>query len=264
MTLATSLSAATASGTSGADLFLWAAIPYLCLGIFVVGHVWRYRHDQFGWTSRTSQLLEKRWLRLASPLFHVGMLMVIGGHAVGLFVPQSWTDGVGISDHVYHTVAVTAGTIAGVALLVGFGLLCARRLLTGRIRTKTDGSDKVLFPLLAVVTVIGFAANVGLNIVGDGYNYRETISVWIRGIATFQPDPGMMADVPLGFQLHVLSAFVLFAVWPFTRLVHVWSVPIGYLVRPYVVYRYRSAPRPGQVGRAVPSQRSSSAARAWR
>ena len=138
-----------AASVSGADLLLWVAVPYICLAVFVVGHIWRYRQDQFGWTSRTSQLFEHRWLRWASPLFHLGAFMVIGGHVVGLAIPDSWTEAAGISEHAYHTTAVWAGSVAGVAMVAGLGMLCARRLLTRRIRLGTDRSDKVLFPLLS-------------------------------------------------------------------------------------------------------------------
>ena len=91
------------------DTFLWVIVPYLCLTTFVVGHFWRYRYDKFGWTTRSSQLYENKLLRIGSPLFHFGMLGVVGGHIIGLLVPQSWTDAVGISHEAYHVVAVTGG-----------------------------------------------------------------------------------------------------------------------------------------------------------
>jgi nitrate reductase gamma subunit len=225
--------------TSAADLLLWVAIPYTCLAVFVVGHVWRYRQDQFGWTSRTSQLLERRWLRWGSPLFHLGAFAVIGGHAVGLLVPASWTEAAGISEHAYHTGAVWMGSVAGAAMLTGLGMLCARRLLDRRIRLKTDRSDKLLFPLLSATVLLGVTATATHNVFGSGYDYRQTVSVWFRGIFLLNPDPQAMAHVPLLFQMHALTACLLFAAWPFTRLVHVWSAPVGYLVRPYLVYRRR-------------------------
>jgi nitrate reductase gamma subunit len=231
-----------AAPVSGADLLLWVAVPYICLAVFVVGHIWRYRQDQFGWTSRTSQLFEHRWLRWASPLFHLGAFMVIGGHVVGLAIPDSWTEAAGISEHAYHTTAVWAGSVAGVAMVAGLGMLCARRLLTRRIRLGTDRSDKVLFPLLSATVLLGITATATHNVFGPGYDYRSTVSVWFRGLFTLQPQPEAISGAPLLFQLHALSACLLFAAWPFTRLVHVWSAPIGYLARPYLVYRRRTAP----------------------
>ncbi|MCI3241842.1 respiratory nitrate reductase subunit gamma [Streptomyces spinosisporus] len=239
---------------STADLLLWVAFPYVCLAVFAVGHVWRYRHDQFGWTTHTSQLLERRWLRWGSPLFHLGAFAVIAGHVVGLAVPASLTQAAGISEHAYHTVAVWLGSVAGVAMVTGLGMLCARRLLTRRIRLTTDRSDKVLFPLLAATVLLGIAATAAHNVFGGGYDYRETVSVWFRGVITLQPQPDAVSGAPLLFQLHALTACLLFAAWPFTRLVHVWSVPVGYLVRPYLVYRRRPAAAP------LPARRTSTGA----
>ncbi|MEU7416977.1 respiratory nitrate reductase subunit gamma [Streptomyces antibioticus] len=227
---------------STSDLLLWVAVPYVCLAVFAVGHVWRYRQDQFGWTSRTSQLLEHRWLRWGSPLFHLGAFMVIAGHVVGLAVPDTWTEAVGITEHTYHTTAVWAGSVAGVAMVAGLGMLCARRLLTRRIRLGTDRSDKLLFPLLTATVLLGITATAAHNVFGPGYDYRETVSVWFRGLFVLRPRPEAIADAPFLFQAHALTACLLFAAWPFTRLVHVWSAPIGYLARPYLVYRRRTAP----------------------
>ncbi|MFI9583871.1 respiratory nitrate reductase subunit gamma [Streptomyces sp. NPDC052236] len=230
------------AAASGSDLLLWVAVPYICLAVFTVGHIWRYRHDQFGWTSRTSQLLEHRWLRWGSPLFHLGAFAVIAGHVVGLAIPASWTEAIGISEHAYHTMAIWTGSVAGLAMVAGLGMLCARRLLTRRIRLTTDRSDKLLFPLLSAAVVLGIAATTVHNVAGGGYAYRSTVSVWFRGLFTLQPQPEAIAGAPLLFQLHALTACLLFAAWPFTRLVHVWSAPIGYLTRPYLVYRRRSMP----------------------
>ena len=98
-------------------------VPYLCLATFVVGHFWRYRYDRFGWTTRSSQLYEDRMLRIVSPLFHFGMLGVVGGHVIGLLVPEPWTDAVGAPTTPYHTAAVVGGLIAGLMTLVGLAIL---------------------------------------------------------------------------------------------------------------------------------------------
>ena len=107
--------------------FLWVIYPYICLAVFVVGHLWRYRYDKFGWTTRSSQLYEDRLLRIGSPLFHFGMLFVAVGHFMGLIVPQGWTDRAGVSQELYHIVALAGGLPAGIAALVGLGILVYRR-----------------------------------------------------------------------------------------------------------------------------------------
>jgi nitrate reductase gamma subunit len=223
------------------DTFLWVIFPYLCLAVFVVGHYWRYRYDKFGWTTRSSQLYEDRLLRLGSPLFHFGILAVFLGHVMGLGIPKSWTTAMGMSEEVYHFLAVSVGAVAGFCTLVGMAILIYRRRTVGPVFSATTVMDKVMYLVLAVVILLGLWNTVSgsvLNLNGH-YDYREGVSVWFRGIFRFATYPELMAEAPIGFQLHGLSAMFLFALWPFTRLVHVFSAPLGYLTRPYIVYRSR-------------------------
>ena len=217
---------------------LWVVVPYVCLTVFVVGHLWRYRYDKFGWTTRSSQLYEDRLLRWGSPLFHFGILAVFLGHVMGLGVPKSWTEAVGVSEGLYHFLAVSVGAVAGFGTLVGLSILIYRRRTVGPVFSSTTRMDKVMYAFLAAVILLGLWNTVASNILGH-FDYRESVSVWFRGIFRFDLQPELMAGAPLGFQLHALVAFALFALWPFTRLVHVFSVPLGYLFRPYVVYRSR-------------------------
>ncbi len=223
------------------DQFLWVVFPYLCLATFVVGHFWRYRYDKFGWTTRSSQLYEDRMLRIGSPLFHFGMLGVVGGHVIGLLVPEGWTDALGITETMYHTAAIIGGLTAGVMALVGLAILIYRRRTVGPVFSATTNMDKVMYAFLAVVIVLGMWNTIAGSVfnLGGKYDYREGVSVWYRSFLALSPDADLMAEAPLGFQLHALVAFSLFALWPFTRLVHVFSAPLGYLTRPYIVYRSR-------------------------
>ncbi|XVV00984.1 respiratory nitrate reductase subunit gamma [Actinosynnema sp. CA-248983] len=223
---------------------LWLALPYIALTSFLVGHVWRYRHDQFGWTTRSSQMHESRLLRLGSPLFHFGLLAVIGGHVLGLMVPKSWTEFFGITEGMYHFVSVTAGTLAGTATVAGLAILLYRRFTVPAVRKATTRGDKVMYALLAGAIVTGMVNTVGENLIGGGYDYRSSVSVWFRGLFTFSAQPELMAGVPLSFQVHNVIVLVLLGIWPYTRLVHVFSAPVGYFVRPYVVYRSRDPQRP--------------------
>lgn len=226
--------------------FLWVIFPYICLAIFVVGHIWRYRYDKFGWTTRSSQLYESKLLRWGSPLFHFGILGVLVGHIMGLVVPQKWTDAIGISRDMYHAFALVGGLITGAMVVVGMAILIYRRRVTGPVFSATTKMDKLMYLVLAIVILLGIWNTVASGVfhLGGHYNYRDGVSPWFRSIFTLQPDADLIATAPLGFQLHALSAFVLVALWPFTRLVHVFSAPIGYFTRPYIVYRSR-AKRPG-------------------
>lgn len=222
------------------DLLLWGVVPYVSIALLVAGTVWRGRFDRFGWTTHSSQLHESRLLRIGSPLFHFGMLFVVLGHVVGLLVPKSWTDAAGLSDHAYHLVALATGTVAGVAAAVGIGILVHRRFTVPAVRRATLRSDHVMYACLLGAMALGLTATL-LNSAGmtDGYDYREGISLWFRSLFTFTPDHHLMAAAPLAFKLHVLFGFVLFALIPYSRLVHMFSAPLTYLFRPYVVYRRR-------------------------
>jgi nitrate reductase gamma subunit len=218
---------------------LFVVVPYVCLAIFIGGHVWRYRYDKFGWTTRSSQLYERRLLRIGSPLFHFGILLVALGHIGGLLIPESWTAAVGISETAYHAVAVSLGTVAGFSTLAGAAILIYRRRTVGPVFSATTVNDKVMYVLLIGVILLGLGTTVLGNLTGHPHDYRLTVSPWFRSIFYLRPKTGLIEGAPIGFRLHVLAAWVLFAFWPFSRLVHVFSAPVGYLTRPYIVYRSR-------------------------
>ncbi|MCI1749522.1 MAG: respiratory nitrate reductase subunit gamma [Acidipropionibacterium sp.] len=234
---------------STGTLLIWVVLPYLSIVLLVGGHIWRYRTDQFGWTSRSSQWNEPAVLRWASPLFHFGMLFVFLGHVIGLAVPQSWTVAAGVSEDVYHYISMIPGTLAALAALIGMGGLIYRRVVVKSVRLATTPADIVMYILLGVAVALGSWATVHQQIIGGGYDYRQTISPWFRSIPVLHPDPGLMTSVPLDYKMHIIAAMILFCVWPFTRLVHVVSAPVGYTTRPYIVYRSRdeelaAGPRP--------------------
>jgi nitrate reductase gamma subunit len=224
---------------SGVSIFLWVIVPYVCLAIFVVGHYWRYRYDKFGWTTRSSQLYERRLLRWGSPLFHFGILFALAGHIIGLGIPESWTSAVGLSEAGYHAMAISIGAIAGVATLAGLAILIYRRRTVGPVFSATTRNDKLMYLLLTVTILAGLSNTLLGNAIGQPANYRVSVSPWFRSIFYFHPHPELMAHAGIGYQVHAICACLLFAVWPFTRLVHVFSAPLGYLTRPYIVYRSR-------------------------
>lgn len=231
------------------DVLLWVALPYVSIAVLVLGTVYRRRYDKFGWTTRSSQLYESNILRWGSPLFHTGILLVLFGHVGGLLVPKSWTEAVGVNESMYHALSAGLGTVAGLLLLLGLAILIARRRLVGPVFTATTRNDKAMYLLLTIVILLGLWTTIRVNTIGAGYDYRETVSPWFRSVFRLNPDAELMADVPLSLQAHVVAAWVLFAIWPLTRLIHAFSAPVGYLTRPYVVYRSRDkAPARGRGG----------------
>jgi nitrate reductase gamma subunit len=223
-----------------ADLFVWLVLPYVSITVFVVGHWWRYRHDQFGWTSRSTQLLESRLLAWGSTMFHYGALAAIGGHVLGILVPASVTEAFGISESTYRDISGIAGGIAGLVCVAGFGILVFRRTTVSRVRVTTSSVDVVVFVLLATLILLGLGLTLGYTLIGSGYDYRATVGPWFRTL-WYDPQPSLMSSAPVGYQLHAAIPWLLYMVWPFSRLVHVWSYPLQYLGRPYILYRSRYA-----------------------
>lgn len=223
------------------DFLLWVAIPYVSFTTFWVGHVWRYRANQYTWTTRSTELLEQKLLRPGIILFHFALLTVLIGHAVGLLLPKSVTDSVGIDEHAYHTMAVILGSVSGFIAAGGLALLVFRRAANERVRRVTYVRDWIVMLTLVVVVITGLGNLVMIQWHGGGYDYRETISPWVRSIISFRPRPDLMAGAPLTFKVHAMAAMFLFAIWPFTRLVHAWSAPLGYLRRPYLLVRRRDS-----------------------
>jgi nitrate reductase gamma subunit len=158
---------------------------------------------------------------------------VIIGHLGGLVIPKSWTGAVGITEGIYHCNALLWGTIAGVCTLVGILILIYRRRTTGRVFMATTKNDKAMYVVLVAAIVAGLLTTV-FSVFGghEEVTYRDTVSAWFRSLFYFSPKIDLMAAAPLAFQVHTLIGMLLFAIWPFTRLVHAFTVPLHYLFRP--------------------------------
>jgi nitrate reductase gamma subunit len=217
---------------------LWTVVPYATLLTVALGTVWRYRYDKFGWTTRSSQLYETNVLRWGSPMFHVGILFVLIGHVGGLLVPKAWTEAVGISERAYHLMATFLGTVAGVLTVVGLAVLIARRRLVGPVFAATTRNDNRAG---AAGHRARQRARLRLRLPGD----RVALVPVDLHAATPQRVDGRGADrLPAAHPGGVRPVRVL----PFTRLIHAFSAPVGYLTRPYVVYRSRDPLGSGRRG----------------
>ncbi|WP_188206317.1 respiratory nitrate reductase subunit gamma [Alkalibacillus aidingensis] len=219
------------------DQLLWVIFPYVCMAFFVFGHFYRYKHDQFSWTAKSSEFIEKKQLMIGSLLFHIGIIPVIFGHISGLGIPKEWMRALGVNDHLYHIGAVYIGGFFGIVTLAGMLLLTTRRLAKHNVRKLSATSDIIVNVLLLTIVFLGVYATLVTNHAVPDFDYRQSISVWFRGLLIFNPDASLMTDVPLTFKMHVLFGFLIFGLWPFTRLVHVWSVPLNYVGRSYILYR---------------------------
>ncbi len=225
---------------SAGKILLWIIIPYVSVAVFVVGHWWRYHRDQFRWTSRSTQLLDRRILGWASPMFHYGALAAVGGHFIGLNIPHAWTDAVGIHEETYRWIAAIAGAIAGGISLIGFLGLVFRRARSDRVRRSTTRLDIFTYGILTAMIVLGCWMTFGHNLATNApYNYRDSIGVWWRSLFYLDPKVGAISGAPMVYQVHAILAWFFWAAFPFTRLVHAWSIPLQYIGRPYILYRRR-------------------------
>jgi nitrate reductase gamma subunit len=225
---------------SAGDILLWIIFPYVAMTSFVVGHWWRYRRDQFTWTTRSSQLLDRRILGWASPMFHYGALAAVGGHVIGLCIPPSVTSAIGINEQAYRWIAGIAGGIAGAVTLIGFAGLLYRRTTSDRVRRNTTNVDMLTYLLLTILIVLGcWMTFTHTLITSHPYNYRPSIGLWWRSLFYLHPNVAAATSAPLVYQLHAIIAWLFWASFPFSRLVHAWSIPLQYLGRPYILYRRR-------------------------
>ena len=211
--------------------------PYLALTTSVVGHLYRYISDPYGWNTRSSELLEKKGLKFGITIFHWGIIFTLLGHGVGLLIPQRYWDAVGIDSQTHTVFATYSGALVGAAALLGLCLLIYRRITKERILATTSLNDFITLGLLFFVVATGFA-----NVVSGLYEHFDiltTVAPWLRGILTLTPDPTLMLQVPLRFKLHILGVLTLIGFWPFSRLVHIWSVPLTYVFRRWIVFRRR-------------------------
>lgn len=222
-------------------IFLWVIIPYAAMAVFIVGIIWRYRHDQFGWTCRSTQTLENRLLAPGSILFHYGALGAIGGHALGILVPQQLTNALGITESYYHIVSAGGGTVASAACVIGLAILIFRRVTVRRVWVTTTYLDILAYTVLTIVLLLGVWDTIGTNTFGAGYNYRSSVALWFRSLFIFDPNYAVMSNVPLFYRIHADLSWLLYGIWPYTRLVHAFSYPFQYLGRPYILYRKRFA-----------------------
>ena len=218
--------------------------PYLCFTVFLLGSLFRFDREQYTWRTGSSQLLRRRQLMWGSNLFHVGILVIFGGHFVGLLTPIWVFDMMGISHSFKQIMAMVAGGVAGLMCLVGITLLTHRRLFDPRIRVNSSFGDTAILLILFVQLLLGLAT-IPLSAGHlDGHEMVKFMN-WAQAIVMLQPDAAQyVLDVHPIFKAHLTLGMTIFLVFPFTRLVHVWSAPVWYLGRRgYQVVRSRSGGR---------------------
>ncbi|RDI98120.1 respiratory nitrate reductase subunit gamma [Dyella solisilvae] len=221
--------------------FLFGIYPYIAATIFLLGSLFRFEREQYTWKSDSSQLLYHGRIRAGSILFHVGILGLFLGHFVGLLTPVAVWDTLGVSHGLKQMIAMVAGGVMGALCLTGLLILLQRRLSEARVAAVTTGGDKLLLAWLLVTLLLGLSTIAVSSGHLDGHVMLQLMS-WAQHLVTFRGDAaGCIADVPMIFKAHLFMGITLFLIFPFTRLVHVWSglASVTYLGRTWQLVRPR-------------------------
>jgi nitrate reductase gamma subunit len=219
--------------------FLFAVYPYICLAVFLMGSLARFDRDQYTWKSDSSQMLRKSGMNWASNLFHGGILFLFFGHAIGLLTPH-WVYEPFVTPAQKQLFAIVAGGIAGSACFVGLSMLIWRRMFDPRIRLTSHRTD------LAILIILWVQLCLGLITLPFSLGHKDgsvmlALSHWSQSIFTFSPDAAVLLPLDWPYKIHLVLGMTIFLLFPFSRLVHVWSgfASIAYLLRPYQVARSR-------------------------
>ena len=224
---------------SAVHSFLFNVYPYICLTVFLMGSLARFDRDQYSWKSDSSQLLRAGQLRWGSNLFHIGILFLFIGHTVGLLTPHFIYEPF-ITPAQKQMLAIVAGGVAGVVCFVGLSMLLHRRIFDARIRLTSHRTDLAILIILWVQLVLGLIT-LPFSLGHSDGSMMLVLSDWAQRIFTFRPDAAGLVALAWPYKVHLVLGMTIFLLFPFSRLVHVWSGfgTLAYLFRPYQVVRAR-------------------------
>jgi nitrate reductase gamma subunit len=219
--------------------FIFGVYPYIALTIFFVGSWIRFDREQYTWKADSSQLMSGKGMVLASNLFHIGIIGIFFGHLVGLLAPYALWEAVELSMLGKQYIAMYGGGILGLLCLIGGSYLLVRRLFNPRVRATSRTSDIFILIWLMLTLLLGLATTIvsaGHAAHGDA-EVMMTLASWAKSIVLFSPQPELVLGTEAIFRWHLAFGMTIFVVFPFTRLVHIWSFPFGYAMRAYQIVR---------------------------
>jgi len=213
--------------------------PYIALSVFLVGSLIRFEREQYTWRSGSSQLLRRKLLMVGSNCFHIGVLFILAGHFVGLLTPHEVYTAMGLTVEAKQLLAMISGGAFGLLCFVGLTLLIYRRLVDPRIRATSSVMDIAILLLLWAQLSLGLGSILVSAQHPDGSEMLK-LADWAQRIVTLRGGAAdAIADVNPIFKLHIMLGLTIFLIFPFSRLVHIWSAPIAYIGRPYQIVRRR-------------------------
>ncbi|MBK7874241.1 MAG: respiratory nitrate reductase subunit gamma [Planctomycetes bacterium] len=212
--------------------FLLVGLPYAAVLVCVLGSIWRFRSRRFSYSALSSQFLEDRQLLWGSGPWHVGIFLVLAGHALAFLMPSVWASLV--SNRAVLIGVEVAGMGAAILAILGLSILTLRRLTNGRVQAVTTNVDLAILGILLVQVVLGLLTAV-LHRWGASWS-TGTAAPYLWSLATLRPEPALVADLPPLVQTHMALAWVLLLLVPFSRLVHLFSLPVLYVFRAPLVF----------------------------
>ncbi|ETI68956.1 respiratory nitrate reductase subunit gamma [Neobacillus vireti] len=221
------------------QIFWWTIFPYICGTILIVATFYRFIFRRKSWYAPSTEIFEKKWLRMGSVIFHYGIIFAFIGHVMGVLIPIEFYEAIGVNEHLYHFGAIAGGGIAGLMVVFGLIVMIIRKLSFPRVRVHTTFGDYFAIVLLLIIAAMGTYMTLIYSTTVVAYEYRLTIGPWFRSLFTFQPLSNLMLGIPTLFKVHVILSFFLFASIPFTQLVHMFSFPARYPIRAPQQYRSR-------------------------
>ncbi|MFA5083566.1 MAG: respiratory nitrate reductase subunit gamma [Hydrogenophilaceae bacterium] len=219
--------------------FFFGVYPYIALVTFVLGSWIRFDHEQYTWKSDSSQLLSKQYMRFGSNVFHIGILGIFFGHLVGMLTPHSVFLALGISDAAHQGIAIFAGGIFGLMVILGGVILWLRRMFNKRVRAASRWMDINILGWLILTACFGFSTifwSMG-HAEHQDFSVMIRLTEYVQSVATLQANPDLLIGIDTVYKVHMFLGLSVFLFFPFTRLVHIWSAPVGYLFRAYQIVR---------------------------
>ena len=218
---------------------IFGIYPYIAMTTFLVGSVIRFDREQYTWKADSSQLFEREQLQKGSILFHIGVLALFMGHFAGLVIPHKWFLAMGVSDMVHQVVAISAGAAFGSLCMMGGVILWKRRMYNPRVRANSRFMDIFILDWILVTLGVGLLT-IPVSIYhafnGDA-SVMVALAEWVQSMLAFNSQTEYLSGVGFIYKLHLFLGMSVFFLFPFTRLVHVWSMPLGYMFRPYQIVR---------------------------
>lgn len=218
------------------DMILFGVFPYVAVALMVGVGIYRYCVDRYSWSSQSSQFLESRVLFWGSVPWHYAILIILLAHFLAFLIPSGWAVVLGNPLRLY--ILEVTGLALGISTLIAVTLLIVRRSLNARVSAVTSVVDWLV--LAALLLQVATGVYIAFTLRWGSVWYLHTASPWLWSLLKLDPQVHYLAALPTVVKLHAFNAFFIVALFPFSRLVHVVSVPLTYLARPYqVVVWYR-------------------------